>query len=394
MLSYILAIAVGLGSLSLYLATFFVPQIHRKDDFILSGLGLFYALVLWTCAGRITGGILLGELASVALLSWFVWETICLRGIINKHDEETVISEATKAKIKEISLITLLNKFTNVFSKKPLVTTAPTPKIQVETNQIEEILPNAENENIGETEEILEEEITENIAKVIVEDNSNFSKDQTETQTLLQNEVIENNQIEEIVEVTEEDIKIPSQEKKLVNIKDKKSFSFSKFITDIFAKKKPEVKPDEVLTLEETNDDEEISLEETNEEIITENNENTDDENITIELEETPPQEITEEVEEITPTETIENKEVEILEELSIVEKDQEEDQNLEIEETSQELTPLEVVNTQEISSPEKLEENETNQDNSPSINIEDNEQEIINAEIEEIITEEKAQEK
>jgi hypothetical protein len=386
MLSYILAIAVGLGSLSLYLATFFVPQIHRKDDFILSGLGLFYALVLWTCAGRITGGILLGELASVALLSWFVWETICLRGIINKHDEETVISEATKAKIKEISLITLLNKFTNVFSKKPLVTTAPTPKIQVETNPTEEILPNVENENIGETEEILEEEIKENIAKAIVEDNSNFSKDQTETQTLLQNEVIENNEIEEIeeiVEVTEENIKIPSQEKNVVNIKDKKSFSFSKFITDIFAKKKPEVKPDEVL-----------SLEETNEEIITENNEDTDDENITIELEETAPQEITEEVEEITPTETIENNQVEILEELSLIEEDQEEDQNLEIEETSQELTPLEEVNTQEILSPEKLEENETNQDNSPNINIEDNEQEIINAEIEEIITEEKAQEK
>lgn len=79
MLAYILAIAVGLGSFALYMAAFFFPEVHRKHDFTWSGVGMFYALVLWVCAGRITGGVLLGQLASVALLGWFGWQTLLLR---------------------------------------------------------------------------------------------------------------------------------------------------------------------------------------------------------------------------------------------------------------------------------------------------------------------------
>ena len=79
MLAYILALGVGLGSFALYMAAFFFPEVHRKSDFIWSGIGLFYALVLWVCAGRITGGVLLGQTASVALLGWFGWQTLKLR---------------------------------------------------------------------------------------------------------------------------------------------------------------------------------------------------------------------------------------------------------------------------------------------------------------------------
>jgi hypothetical protein len=79
MLTHILAIAVGLGSFTLYMAAFFFPEVHRKYDFIWSGVGLFYALVLWVCAGRITGGVLLGQVASVALLGWFGWQSLQLR---------------------------------------------------------------------------------------------------------------------------------------------------------------------------------------------------------------------------------------------------------------------------------------------------------------------------
>jgi len=79
MLAYILALAVGLGSLALYLGAFLVPELHRKNDFIWSGVGLFYALVLWVCAQRITGGVLLGQAASVALLGWFAWQVVLLR---------------------------------------------------------------------------------------------------------------------------------------------------------------------------------------------------------------------------------------------------------------------------------------------------------------------------
>lgn len=79
MLAYVLALVVGFGSFSLYMAAFFFPEVHRKYDFIWSGVGMFYALVLWVCAGRITGGVLLGQVASVALLAWFGWQTLSLR---------------------------------------------------------------------------------------------------------------------------------------------------------------------------------------------------------------------------------------------------------------------------------------------------------------------------
>ena len=79
MLAYILALAVGIGSLAIYMAAFFFPEVHRKSDFIWSGVGLFWALVLWVCAGRITGGVLLGQTAGVALLGWFGWQTLTLR---------------------------------------------------------------------------------------------------------------------------------------------------------------------------------------------------------------------------------------------------------------------------------------------------------------------------
>ncbi|BAZ08075.1 Ycf66 family protein [Calothrix sp. NIES-3974] len=79
MLAYFLALAVGIGSLAIYLIAFLFPKIHRKNDLIWSGVGLFYALVLWIFARKITGGLLLGHIASVALLIWFGWQTMTLR---------------------------------------------------------------------------------------------------------------------------------------------------------------------------------------------------------------------------------------------------------------------------------------------------------------------------
>jgi len=79
MLAYILAIIVAIGSFSFYMAAFFVPEMHRRQDFFWSGLGLFYAVVLWFCAGRLTGAVLLGQLVSVALLGGLGWHTLALR---------------------------------------------------------------------------------------------------------------------------------------------------------------------------------------------------------------------------------------------------------------------------------------------------------------------------
>lgn len=90
MLAYILAIAVALGSLAFYIAAFFYPEIHRKSDFAWSGVGLFYALVLWVCAGRMTGAVLLGQTAGVALLGWFAWQTLVLRRALTPANQRTV----------------------------------------------------------------------------------------------------------------------------------------------------------------------------------------------------------------------------------------------------------------------------------------------------------------
>ncbi|QLE58100.1 Ycf66 family protein [Nostoc sp. TCL26-01] len=103
MLANVLALVVGLGSLAIYLAAFFFPEIHRKNDFIWSGVGLFYALVLWIFAPRISGGLLLGHVASVALLVWFGWQTLSLRRQLTPQAQQTPVpsSEAVRSTIQE-----------------------------------------------------------------------------------------------------------------------------------------------------------------------------------------------------------------------------------------------------------------------------------------------------
>jgi Ycf66 protein N-terminus len=91
MLAYVLALAVGLGSFAVYMAAFFFPEVHRKNDFIWSGVGLFYALVLWVYGDRITGGLLLGHAASVALLGWSASQTLQLRRQLTPKVQQTTL---------------------------------------------------------------------------------------------------------------------------------------------------------------------------------------------------------------------------------------------------------------------------------------------------------------
>ena len=145
MLAYFLALVVAVGSLAIYLSAFFFPEIHRKNDFIWSGVGLFYALVLWIFAPRITGGLLLGHIASVALLVWFGWQTLSLRRQLAPQGQQTPLPSPELIKISlqsQMSKFSVKEKFgqlssfvTGVFSgakakiqqtvnKKPVIKTA------------------------------------------------------------------------------------------------------------------------------------------------------------------------------------------------------------------------------------------------------------------------------
>ncbi len=129
MLAYILALAVGLGSFSIYMAAFFFPEVHRKSDFTWSGVGLFYALILWACAGRITGALLLGQMAGVALLGWFAWETLTLRRLVAPIAQQTPIPQSPNlAGAMGGPLAGLFGKKPEPAAKKPKFVRSPKPK--------------------------------------------------------------------------------------------------------------------------------------------------------------------------------------------------------------------------------------------------------------------------
>ena len=79
MLANFLAVLLGLGSFTFYMAAFFYPEVHRRTDALWSGLGLLYAAVLWFCASQITGIVLLGQLAAVVLLLGLGWQALTVR---------------------------------------------------------------------------------------------------------------------------------------------------------------------------------------------------------------------------------------------------------------------------------------------------------------------------
>lgn len=92
MLSYALAIAVALSSLVLFSTAFVMSNLHRKDDFLWSGVGLFYALILWYCAKNITGTVLLGQAAASILLVSYSWQILKLRKAIANPEQAAAIN--------------------------------------------------------------------------------------------------------------------------------------------------------------------------------------------------------------------------------------------------------------------------------------------------------------
>ncbi|UZQ55948.1 Ycf66 family protein [Trichothermofontia sichuanensis B231] len=142
MLPYILALVVAVGSLILYLSAFFFPETHRKGDIVFSGVGLFYALVLWVCANRFTGAALLGQTASVALLTWLGWQTLTLRRELVPSDRRTgwgpkTIQQGVGRLIG--GLMKLPGDLVGLFSQSKAVPVAPPPSVPAAPETLTEI---------------------------------------------------------------------------------------------------------------------------------------------------------------------------------------------------------------------------------------------------------------
>ncbi|PZD72766.1 hypothetical protein C1752_03246 [Acaryochloris thomasi RCC1774] len=104
MLTYVLVWIMGLGSLGLYLAAYLFPEVHRKNDFIWGGVGLFYALVLWANAKTIPGSLLLGQIASVSLIVWLGQQTIQQRASLASPDIPRPESGSVSGRLRGIVL--------------------------------------------------------------------------------------------------------------------------------------------------------------------------------------------------------------------------------------------------------------------------------------------------
>jgi hypothetical protein len=152
MLAYILAVALGIGSIGLFLAAFITPKIHRQDDFLWTGLGLFYALVLWVCASRLTGGVLLGQTAAVLLLLSFGWQIVKLRGAV-----------ANPEKLAELAEFSVTRTIGNLFQGKPKVTIPSAEKV---AEKVAEAVENAK-ETAAEVKEEVAEKVNDAVGEVV-----------------------------------------------------------------------------------------------------------------------------------------------------------------------------------------------------------------------------------
>ena len=103
MLANLLAIVVGLGSLGFYLSAFILPEVHRRSDFFWSGVGMFYAVVLWYCARQMNGAVLLGQTAAVGLLLWLGYQTLLLRRETTPSAQQTPIRLCKSERSRPVS---------------------------------------------------------------------------------------------------------------------------------------------------------------------------------------------------------------------------------------------------------------------------------------------------
>jgi hypothetical protein len=180
MLSYALAIAVAISSLILFSTAFVMSKIHRKDDFLWSGVGLFYALVLWYCAKNITGTVLLGQAAATVLIVSYSWQTIKLRRAIANPVQAT--------ETKNFSVVQSINGLWQrgngkVQPNPKAIEKAPQSKVTEQNIAIPET-PREMAEEITQTSQ----DLAEDIAQDFKETNSPIAKEEVKEEVYVVDE--------------------------------------------------------------------------------------------------------------------------------------------------------------------------------------------------------------
>ena len=111
MLANVLAVLLGLGSFIFYTVAFLYPEVHRRSDFVWSGLGLLYAVDLWFSAEQMTPAVLLGQAVAVALLIGLGWQTLVVRREKTPVYQQTpvvltpdVVGDWTKSKLNQLRI--------------------------------------------------------------------------------------------------------------------------------------------------------------------------------------------------------------------------------------------------------------------------------------------------
>lgn len=216
MLAYILSIIVAVLSLILFGLAFFAPLLHRRDDFLWSGVGLFYALVLWLCAAQISGAVLLGQAAATVIILALGWQTLKFRDAIAHPEKGIDLS---------FSVIDSIERFLG--SSKSPKAVQPSTMIHSEEPPITETLSSVQaevKEKVSEAAAVVEDAVS-----TIVEENK-LDQKAAEVQA----------QVKEVVA----DAKAATTAKE--------GFSVKKFLN--FRKKTPQPTPIEKTTLDSIDD--------------------------------------------------------------------------------------------------------------------------------------------
>lgn len=218
MLAYFLATVMAIISLILYLNAFISPKIHRQDDFLWSGLGLFYALTLWVCSGRITGAVLLGQLAIIVVAIAFIWENRQLRKSITADSESNQVLEGVSIlsfitfSFGKLSQLSLKKTTSKAKAEKPVKTKEKTDVVEKEkvTDSKKSNSPELKTESLNIVEEIITDidasQKVENIIKEIA--NDSISDDSLKEDNIIEEIVNEETKTDENITPSLDESKI------------------------------------------------------------------------------------------------------------------------------------------------------------------------------------------